>query len=85
METSEALKRIEKARVGLAKAVVKFDKIVDAVTPLMDDELSEDRIQFIRELNATGVYSQKDLAQKFKISRGYLSRMLSGKRKKNRE
>jgi DNA-binding MarR family transcriptional regulator len=84
METGEALKRIEKARVDLAKAVVKFDKIVDAVTPLMDDELSEERIQFIRELNATGVYSQKDLSQKFKISQGYLSRILSGKRK-NRE
>jgi hypothetical protein len=30
METGEALKRIETARVELAKAVVKFDKIVDA-------------------------------------------------------
>jgi DNA-binding MarR family transcriptional regulator len=82
MAMHEAIQKVRKARLELAQAVMKFDRIVDAATPLMDDELTEERVQFIREIASTGVHSRVDLAKEFKISPGYLSRILSGKHKK---
>jgi predicted transcriptional regulator len=82
LKTSDTL---TEARFLYSEAVMKFVEVCEAIAPTSDGPLTDRQVAFIREVAPTYIYTQAELAKKFKVSKSYISEIINGKKKKVRE
>jgi DNA-binding MarR family transcriptional regulator len=75
------LETLKQAKFIWARAIMMLKQVCEDIAPATEGPLTDCQVSFIREVYPTGIYTQRELATKFKVSPSYISEIITRKKK----